>query len=173
MPITLYDISVASSLQMLGAVSHFLDKGAAWCTENSVDPADVVATRLKEDMLAFDFQIISVVHHSLNSIKGVMAGEFNPPGGFGEYDYAGLQKLVNDAETELAAMDAAEVNSYEGKSVVFRIGGNEIPFTAENFVMSFSHPNLYFHAATAYDVLRMKGVSLGKRDFLGKMRIKS
>jgi hypothetical protein len=49
----------------------------------------------------------------------------------------------------------------------------KIPFTAEGFLLSFSLPNFYFHATTAYDILRHKGVALGKRDFLGKMRLKS
>jgi hypothetical protein len=46
-----------------------------------------------------------------------------------------------------------------------------MPFTADNFLLSFSQPNFYFHAATAYDILRMKGLSVGKRDFLGRMRL--
>jgi hypothetical protein len=36
--------------------------------------------------------------------------------------------------------------------------------------LSFSQPNFYFHAATSYDILRWKGVPIGKRDFLGRMR---
>jgi uncharacterized protein len=28
-------------------------------------------------------------------------------------------------------------------------------------------PNLYFHAATTYNILRHNGVELGKKDFLG------
>jgi len=55
--------------------------------------------------------------------------------------------------------------------VIFKLGANQMPFTTENFVLSFSLPNLYFHATTAYDILRMKGVPLGKRDFLGQMRM--
>ena len=47
----------------------------------------------------------------------------------------------------------------------------KIPFKAEGFLMSFSLPNFYFHATTAYDILRQKGVPLGKRDFLGRLRI--
>ena len=31
-----------------------------------------------------------------------------------------------------------------------------MPFTAENFLMSFSLPNFYFHATTAYDILRTR-----------------
>ena len=48
----------------------------------------------------------------------------------------------------------------------------KLPFTAENFLMTFSLPNLHFHATTAYDLLRMKGVPVGKRDYTGPMRIK-
>ena len=44
-------------------------------------------------------------------------------------------------------------------------------YIAEDFLMSFSLPNFYFHATRAYDILRMQGVPLGKRDFLGQMRL--
>ena len=47
-----------------------------------------------------------------------------------------------------------------------------LSFRAEDFLMSLSMPNFYFHAATAYDILRWKGLAIGKRDFLGRMRIK-
>ena len=57
--------------------------------------------------------------------------------------------------------------------MAFQIRGNKIPFTAEGFIQSFSLPNFYFHATTAYDILRSKGAPLGKRDFLGQMKIKS
>ena len=46
-------------------------------------------------------------------------------------------------------------------------------FTAEGFLMSFSLPNFYFHATTAYDILRSKGVPVGKMDFLGQLDIKT
>jgi hypothetical protein len=65
------------------------------------------------------------------------------------------------------------VNTLEGKDVVFEVRDMKLPFTAEGFLLSFSLPNFYFHATTAYDILRTKGVPLGKRDFLGKMRLKS
>jgi hypothetical protein len=48
-----------------------------------------------------------------------------------------------------------------------------MPFTAQGFLLSFSLPNFFFHAATAYDILRSKGVALGKRDYLGALRLKA
>ena len=82
-----------------------------------------------------------------------------------------LQALVAEAKETLASYDRATVEGFEGKAMVFKLGGNELPFLAENFLMSFSLPNFFFHATTTYDILRMKGVPLGKRDFLGQMRM--
>lgn len=56
--------------------------------------------------------------------------------------------------------------------MTFVLGDFKLPFTVENFLMSFSIPNLHFHATTAYDILRSKGVPVGKRDYTGSMRIK-
>ena len=36
------------------------------------------------------------------------------------------------------------------------------------FLVHFVLPNFYFHATTAYDILRHAGVEIGKRDFLGR-----
>ena len=64
------------------------------------------------------------------------------------------------------------MNAFEGKDVVFQMGDFKMPFTAEGFLMSFSLPNLHFHATTAYDILRLKGAPLGKRDYMGPPRLK-
>jgi len=88
-------------------------------------------------------------------------------------DYAGLQRVVTEAREALQQVKAAEVDAVQGKDMTFQLPTMKIPFTAENFLLSFSLPNFYFHATTAYDILRHKGVPIGKRDFLGRMRIKS
>ena len=75
--------------------------------------------------------------------------------------------------SERARPRAASCSETSGKDVVFEVRDMKLPFTTEGFLLSFSLPNFYFHAATAYDILRTKGVPLGKRDFLGKMRLKS
>ncbi len=54
----------------------------------------------------------------------------------------------------------------------FAAGERRLEFTAESFLLSFSQPNFYFHAATTYDILRWKGVRIGKRDFTGRLRTK-
>ena len=173
MATSLYDLSVANYLQTLSGVIGFLEEGLTHFQANNVDLNEIVDTRLHADMLPFRFQIQSVAHHSRGAIEGVKSGVFQPPPPIPALDYAGLQKLVADARDALQRLTPAEVNACEGKDVTFQMGSFKLPFTAELFILSFSLPNFYFHAATAYDILRMKGVPIGKRNFMGQMRLKS
>jgi len=173
MAISLYDLSVASFLQTLGGVAGFLDRGLAHCQDNGIDPNEIVQSRMCPDMFDFRFQVLSVANHSLGAIEGVKAGVFSPGGDHAAQTYEELQKVVADAVAGLKALTPEEVNAYEGKDVAFEFRGARIPFVAENFLMSFSLPNLHFHATTAYDLLRSRGVPIGKRDYMGQLRMKA
>jgi hypothetical protein len=70
----------------------------------------------------------------------------------------------------LKRLSSEDVAAFEGRPVVLKRRDAEVPFVAENFLLSFSVPNFFFHSATAYDILRSKGVPLAKRDFMGKVR---
>jgi hypothetical protein len=172
MTFSLYDASVANYLQTLGAVSGFLDRGLAHFRDSNVDPETMVEARLAPDMLPLRFQIISVAQHSRGAIEAAQSGEFRPPASKTPYDYAGLQGLVAQTREALEAWTPDAVNALGGRDVVFHLGDHKLPFTTEGFLMSFSLPNFYFHATTAYDILRTNGVPLGKRDFMGRLKMK-
>jgi len=172
MAISLYDASVTSFLQVLGGVSGFLERGLSHCQDNGIDPQEIVDTRLFPDMAPFAFQVYSVAHHSRGAMEAVKVGVFSPSMPTTPLSYADLQKLVADAAVALKALDPAEVNGLEGGDMAFQFGERRMPFTAEGFLLSFSIPNLHFHATTAYDILRSKGVPLGKRDYMGPLRLK-
>jgi hypothetical protein len=167
MAVSLYDLSVVSFRQTLGAVSNILGKGKDFLESQNIDPDGFLETRLYEDMLPFAFQLNSVVHHSLGAIQGIEAGVFSPPPRM-DLDYAGMHRHVDDARTALGAYAREEIEALEGKDVLFKTSNYEIPFKAEVFLMSFSLPNFYFHATTAYDLLRLNGMPLGKRYFMGR-----
>lgn len=170
MNLSLYDISVGSYLQALGGVVTTMNKGQALADEGQLDLAQLVRMKLRDDMLPFSFQVISVWHHSLGCIKGLKAGLFEPPPRMQDMDYGKLKGLVSEAVEGLQAETPDSINALADKPLVFRAGGREIPFTAANFVCTFSLPNFYFHATTAYDMLRMQGVPLGKMDYVGRLR---
>ena len=171
MAISLYDLSVPTYLQTLGAVGHFLERGLKHFQENGGSLEEIVETRLFPDMLPFRFQVQSAVHHSVHALEAVKSGMFVPARGDASEGYAALQTRVREAIDALGKITPDEINAREGAQVVFEIGPNKLPFTAENFVLSFSLPNFHFHATTAYDILRSKGVPLGKRDYMGRVRI--
>jgi len=171
MSLSFYDTSVTSYLQVLEGIAGVLDKGASHAAETGLDLQEMVMARLHDDMMPLHFQIVSLAHHSLGAIQGLQQGSFSPPSFELDMDYASLQAVVANAREKLAELDAAEVESLAANSMVFKIGKKEIPFTNENFLLSFSLPNFYFHVTTTYSILRMLGVPLGKMDYLGQMRI--
>ena len=170
MSTSLYDATVRTFQQILSAAEGVLAKGRDHCEANGIDLNDIVAMQLIDDMLPFRFQVISVAHHSLGALQGVEAGLFSPPR-VSELDYAGLQALVSEALAGVGRYSRETVDGFEGKPVEFRMRDLVMPFTAENFLLTFSLPNFYFHATTTYDMLRMKGTPLGKRDFMGRARL--
>jgi len=172
MAFSLYDATVATYLQILGAVGGFLEKSLTHFREKGIDPAEIVETRLASDMQPFRFQIVSVAHHSRGAMEAAKNGVFAPPSGKSDLDYAALQALVTEARNELSALTPEVVNALVGRDVTFKLGDRALPFTTEDFLMSFSLPNFFFHATTAYDILRHSGAPLGKRDFVGKLKFK-
>ena len=170
MSVSLFDVSVRTYQQILAACEGVLVKGKDHCESEGIDLNDVVETRIIDDMLPFRFQVISVAHHSLGAIKGVEAGVFGPPS-MSELDYAGLQGLVSDALAGLQEYSEETVNGFVGKAMEFKMGSMTMPFKAEDFLMTFSLPNFYFHATTTYDILRSTGVKIGKGDFMGRPRL--
>ncbi|MFT3811580.1 MAG: DUF1993 domain-containing protein [Micropepsaceae bacterium] len=172
MAISLFDAVVLSFRQTVGAVGGVLAKGRAHLEAEGVDPDSFIETRLIEDMLPFRYQIYSVVNHSVGALAGCKAGVFTPGNTLGPDSWAGLEALIAEANAALAQVTPDEVNALEGKDVMFSLGKVQMPFAAEGFLLSFSLPNLHFHATTTYALLRAKGVKLGKRDYMGVPRLK-
>ncbi len=170
MTFSLYAATVPSYLQILSAVVGLLDKAEAFCAEKGIAPNDIIQACLTEDMLPFAYQVKSTAVHSLGAIEGVRKGVFFPDNTPPPESFAALKARIGETLAVLEAIDPAEVDAFIGRDMCFAFGDHQIDFTAENFLLSFSQPNFYFHAATTYDILRWKGVSLGKRDFMGKPR---
>jgi hypothetical protein len=172
MAFSLYAATVPSYRQILEAVSGLLGKAEAFCTEKGLAPHDIIQARLVEDMLPFAYQVKSTAVHSLGAIEGVRKGVFSPDMTPPPESFAALKARIAETLAALEAIEAAEVDAFVGRDMRFAFGDRQIDYTAENFLLSFSQPNFYFHATTAYDILRWKGVPIGKRDFMGRTRAK-
>ena len=87
-------------------------------------------------------------------------------------DWDAMRAQIDDAVAQLDAITVDELEELSDEVIGFELGGKRLmEMTGKNFLLSFNQPNFYFHATTFYDILRMKGLALGKRDFLGAPRV--
>lgn len=172
MALSLYAATVPAYRQILGAVAGLIQSARNFCAEKSIAPEQIIQARLAPDMLPFAYQVRSTAVHSIGAIEGVRRGEFSPDRTTPPDSFVALERHVGSALEGLEKIDPAEIEGFIGRDMTFSAGERRLPFTAEDFLLSFSLPNFYFHATTAYDILRWKGVALGKRDFLGRLRLK-
>ena len=173
MTLSLYAATIPSYRQILGAVSGLLRTAQTFCADKGIEAQELIQARLAPDMLPFAYQVKSTAVHSLGAIEGVRRGVFSPDTTPPPETFPALEGRIAATLSALEAIEPAEVESFIGRDMRFEFGDRRIEFTAEEFLLSFSQPNFYFHATTAYDILRWKGVPLGKRDFLGRLRRKS
>ena len=172
MAFSLYAATIPTYRQILGSVAALLVKAETFCTDKGIAPEDVIHASLANDMQPFAYQVKSTAVHSLGAIDGVRKGVFSPDTTPPPDTFAVLKTRISETLTALEAINASEVDSFVGRDMRFAFGERHLDYTAENFLLSFSQPNFYFHATTIYDILRWKGVPIGKRDFLGKTRTK-
>lgn len=172
MSFSLYAATVPAYLQTLGALSGLIDKAESHCNAVGMAPAELIEARLAADMLPFAYQVKSVKVHTIGAIHGVRKGVFSPDMTTPPDSFAAMRTMIAGAVQEIEAISSAEIESFIGRDMRFEFGNSRMDFTAENFLLSFSQPNFYFHMTTAYDILRWKGVQIGKRDYLGRPRLK-
>ncbi len=85
-----------------------------------------------------------------------------------EASFAELQARIAKVVELLESIPASEIDGQEARSIVIKVAGQEMTFTGADYLVSWLNPNFYFHATTAYAILRHNGVPLGKGDYLGR-----
>jgi len=173
MSVSLHAALIPSFQRVIGAAQGWLDKAEDFAKGKGISEGEIAEWRLIEDMLPFSYQIKSMMVHSKGAIEGCRAEVFSPDFSEPPANFADLRAMLHSAAAFLAALDSAEVNALGDKPMRFEIGEKRLDFVnAAEFLFSFSLSNFYFHAVTAYDVLRSKGVPVGKLDYLGQLPVR-
>ncbi len=173
MPLSLHAAYIPSALQMLGTANHLLDRAESWCADTGCSEKEMIGARIYDDMLPWTYQVKCVAEHTQGSLQAISEGVYSPDLNPPPADFAGLRAKLAGAVEAVEAMDESEMEGWIGQPMRFEFKDRRMDFTVEDFLLSFSQPNFYFHCATAYDILRMKGVPVGKGDFMGRVRIAS
>ena len=169
MALSFHDISVPVYRQFLKALLGVLDKGEKHCAEKGIDPASMLAARLIDDMQPLTFQIMQSITHSAGALATIRGQQRPRPSGL--ETFAGAKQAIEQALVELDAIQPADLDDAAGKPVELKFPGRELKFTGLGYLQSYAMPQFFFHVTTAYDILRHKGVPIGKRDFLGRVQL--
>ena len=167
MALSLYDVSVPVFSRGLGQLTHVLEKSLAHAKVNGIDPATLVDARLAPDMITLAGQIQRASDASklgVARISGITAPSFPDE----EKTYDELLSRIAKTQEFLATVDRTLVDGQEERQVTIKARESEAHFTAQRYLLQFALPNFFFHVTTAYDVLRHKGMPIGKMDYLGK-----
>jgi hypothetical protein len=172
MPISLYQATVPTFLQVLPQMGSLIDKAEAWCGEKGLPDSALIEANLAEDMWPFGKQITTACLHAGGAVAGVQAGEtgvdFSPAPG----DFASLRARVAESLVTLRAVEPDALNAIADRNHCFCFGERRMDFTVADYLLSFALPNFFFHASMAYAILRHQGLPVGKMDFLGQVRRK-
>lgn len=169
MAFSMYDASVATFSRFLRAIDVNLDTLAKHCDATKVDPAVWLSARLYPDMFPLSQQIQMACDFAKNA-GARLAGVEPPSHPDTEQTIPELKARIAKTLAFLADLDKAAVDAGADRIVKFRTGPEtftELPGAA--YVSGFAGPNFYFHATTAYAILRHNGLPLGKRQFFGAM----
>jgi len=168
MTLSMYQASVPVFLRTLAALSGVLDKAAAHAAQRKVEPSVLLNTRLFPDM----FPLVRQVQLTADFAKGAgarLAGIDVPKFADAESTFDELKARIAKTVDFLKTLKPAQVDGSEGREITIPIGGQPQHFKGQPYLLHFALPNFFFHATTAYDILRHCGVEVGKRDFLGPL----
>ena len=167
MPVSMYSVSIPVFIQHLNGLNGVLDKAATWAAARKVNEADLLNMRMSPDMFNLARQIRAVTDHA-TSCAAMLAGKEAPKLGGEETTLAQFKERIGKALEFLKSVKQSEVDGSDDKAIKFTQPNGQVrDFTGQSLLLGRSLPNFYFHATTAYDIIRQCGVEVGKRDFMG------
>jgi hypothetical protein len=168
MSVSLYDLTVPVFVRGLGILDVLLEKGRVHAEAEGIEPAALLEARLAPDMLTLVGQVqraSDTAKFTAVRIGGVENRSFPDE----ERSFADLRARIAATRYFLDAVPREAIEARAGDTINARIGRAELSIPAGDYALKFALPNFFFHVTTAYDVLRQKGVPVGKMDYIGEI----
>jgi len=166
MSLSMYQASVPVFQRTLGALDAILDKAAAYAEERKIDPAVLLSARLYPDMFALTRQVQIATDHAKGA-PARLAGVAVPSFEDNEKTFPELKARIGKTLNFIGTLKPGQIDGSEARDISLKAGPQELSFKGQDYLLFFALPNFYFHATTAFAILRHNGVSIGKLDFLG------
>ena len=163
----MYDSSIVPLSTSLTALSAILAKAEAHCEAKKIDPNALLTARLFPDMLPFIRQVLIACDFA-KGCGARLAGVAVPSYADEEKTFAELQARIAKTLDFIGSLKREPFADAAARTISLKIGGKDMELKGAAYLSSVVLPNFYFHATTAYNILRHNGLELGKGDFLGR-----
>lgn len=166
MSLSMSAVALPTIRRMLGNLNEILVKAQSHCETKKIDPTALLQARLFPDMLALPRQIqiaCDGVKFAVARLGSAEAPKFED----NEATFDELRARIANTLAFVNSVSASAIDGTETKTITIPMRDKSIEMPGQAYLMHFVLPNLYFHVATAYAILRHNGVEIGKRDFLG------
>ncbi|TIX92903.1 DUF1993 domain-containing protein [Rhizobium sp. P44RR-XXIV] len=163
---SMYSFSVPVFQRGLQNLSAYLDKIEAYATEKGIEPNELVAARLFDDMLPLSGQYqraSDTAKLTIARLAGINAPSFED----NETTVADLRERLKKTQDFLATVTPETMEGSDVREVTISPGGNKTVFKGEDYLAKFALPNFFFHITTAHGILRSRGLPVGKMTYLG------
>jgi hypothetical protein len=154
----------------LANLEKWMEEAAEHAKERSFDVDVLAQARLAPDQFAFAQQVQAACDQA-KFAAAYLGGRAAPPHPDTEKTFDELRERIRKCEEFLATVQAGDLSGAEERKVAppwlegrWLRGGD--------YLVHVAVPNFFFHAATAYAILRHNGVPLGKRDYIGELPIR-
>ncbi|HEY1838024.1 MAG TPA: DUF1993 domain-containing protein [Rhizomicrobium sp.] len=166
MAFSIYDASIPPMIRMLQSISKIMDKAQAQAKSEGKDLSSLLEARLAPDMHPFPRQI-QIMSDAAKGAAARLAGIEAPSMPDNETTFAELQQRIAKTVAFLESVKREQLAGAEERKIELKTPNRTLEFNGRDFLTQFALPNFFFHATTAYDLLRHKGIAIGKMDYLG------
>ncbi len=154
--------------KMLDNLINIIEKSENYLNKRKIDTNLVVNSRLIIDMYPFSSQIQIATDMTRKGFAR-LAQIKSPSYKDNEKTLAQLKSRIIKTKNFLNKIDKNKFNDAENRSIEFIIRNKEFKFNnGDDYLNQWILPHFFFHVTTAYNILRMNGVNIGKNDYIGK-----
>ncbi|MBZ2207257.1 DUF1993 domain-containing protein [Massilia soli] len=166
MSFSMYEASVPVFTQILNSLSAIIDKAEAHASEKNIDPAALLQARLYPDMFPFLRQV-QVATDFAKGCSARLAGAEVPRYDDTETSFADLRERIARTVAFIGGLPRDAIEASAQRDIVTGSGAKVREFKGQDYLVHYAMAHFYFHATTAYALLRHNGVEVGKKDFIG------
>lgn len=157
--------------KQLGQLDKWLETAAADAKARSFDPNVFLGLRLAPDQFAFARQVQTACD-TAKLAASRLTGKEAPSHPDTEQTLDELRARVRSVIAYLDTLSAKDFDGAAARVVTQPRWEGKVMSGADYFV-EHAVPNFFFHLTHAYAILREAGVSVGKRDYLGTLSLRT